>query len=376
MDLRLVLFVVLFVAILMAWAAVWLDRWLHRRRLPFQSDEDHLRQLLDRAPLGLLLLDPQGRYRYANHYARSLLDLSAAPHVLPKDDWVEALNEDRRLARAQQNQGSRYRISNLSDERALRWWVTPWEQWDLALVHDVSAEQRAAQSARFMMSDLSHELRTPIATLLTQLAVLQLPSADETQRTQFIGLMQSELERLSRLVNGVLELGRLETGMALDQRPLDLRQLVEEAVSQMRIEAEIRDIGLTVEGDSRLPQVVGNDDRLRQLLLILLDNALKYTRGGDHVRVTLEHNANTVRCAVCDNGPGIAADAIPKLTRRFYRADIGEQIAGSGLGLALAAEILRRHHSALIVDSNTVPPDTGTCVHFDLVAIRPIGASR
>jgi signal transduction histidine kinase len=158
----------------------------------------------------------------------------------------------------------------------------------------------------------------------------------------------------------------------LERRPLQIFPLVEAVVAQLHSEAQSRGVEVGVEAAANLPAVLGNSDRLKQVLLNLLDNSIKYARAGDRVIVTLSREPDGVGCSVCDNGPGIAAEHLPHVTRRFYRA-VPSGMPGSGLGLALAAEIVRQHGAQLSVEStNEVQPGklegTGTCVRFVLPA--------
>lgn len=226
------------------------------------------------------------------------------------------------------------------------------------------------QAARFLISDLSHELRTPLATLLTHLEVLRLPQIPEETRRQSIHLMQVEARRMARLVHDLLELGRLETSAAIERRPVDLLATVEEAIAQVAPQARARQIALSLQADTPLPLVVGDADRLKQVFLNLLDNAVKYSRPGDRVVVSLQQDParDGIACAVCDNGPGIPAEHLPYITHRFYRV-ASQDVEGSGLGLAVVEEILRRHQSRLEIESRSEGAETGTCARFILPSL-------
>jgi two-component system phosphate regulon sensor histidine kinase PhoR len=223
------------------------------------------------------------------------------------------------------------------------------------------------QSTRFLLSDLSHELRTPLATLLTHLEVLRLPQISEETRQQSVHLMQKEAARMTRLVHNLLELGSLDSGVAIEQRPVNLHAVLDQVLAQVTSQAEEQRIGLSQEVDPAIPLVIGDADRLRQVFLNLLDNAIKYSRPGDRVTVSLNQNASRdgIVCAICDTGPGIPVEHLSKITRRFYRV-ASEEVGGSGLGLALVEEILRRHRSQLEIESRTEGDHTGTCVRFVL----------
>lgn len=178
---------------------------------------------------------------------------------------------------------------------------------------------------------------------------------------------------MGRLVHQLLELGRVEITADIARRPVDLQALAEEAIRQVARPAGEREIALSLEADASLPPVAGDRDRLYQVLLNLLDNAVKYGRPGDRVTVSLRSEGLGVRCAVRDSGPGIPAVHLPHLGRRFYRAGTPE-VDGSGLGLALVAEILRRHGSRLEIESETLGAEAGTTMRFFLPAMSVAGA--
>jgi two-component system phosphate regulon sensor histidine kinase PhoR len=188
--------------------------------------------------------------------------------------------------------------------------------------------------------------------------------------------MQSELSRLSRLVNHSIDLSRLEIRSELELRPVMLLSLVELLIAQLTPQATAKGMTLSLQADDPLPLIYGDKDRLKQLFLNLIENAIKYSRPADWVRVALMASDEGIACSVSDNGPGIPAQHLPHITRRFYRVS-GEQIAGSGLGLALAAEILHRHQSRLEIESCSEAAlldegeETGTCMSFVLPRPAP-----
>ncbi len=240
---------------------------------------------------------------------------------------------------------------------------------------------RLRGSSGRLLNDLSHELRTPLATLLTHAEVLHVPNLTPEARDQSIELVRAEGRRMSRLLNLMLDLGRLDVAGELPLRPVDVGALATEAAEQMREALEGHGLRLIVEIDEALPQVPADADRLRQVLLNLLDNTVKHCRPGDTVQVRVMVDAPAsgsttgIRCAVCDSGPGIPPQHLPHLTERFYRA-APQAVEGSGLGLALVDEILRRHGSQLEIASKTewdgettgVPFPTGSCFSFCLEA--------
>ena len=364
-DLQWLIFGILLLLVAAVSVAVWLAR-RRRRKGSWESlpGTEEVRPVLERAPFGALVLEDVRTCCYANSYACRLLGLASPPCQLPETAWVHLLNEDRVAARLEAGTEGRYRSSvSLPSDQAVRWWVAPWSELDLVFLLDVTAQQRAEQAARFLLSDLSHELRTPLATILTHLQVLHLPDISTEIGQQSLHLLKEEAQRMARLVNDMLELGRLETSAEIERRPVSLLT-VEQATAQIAPQAEEREIAVSLEADAPLPLVVGNADRLKQLFLNLLNNAVTYSRPGDKVMVSLRREREGIACAVSDTGPGIPAEHLPHVTRRFYRAV--PQGGGSGLGLALVKEILRRHQSRLEIESQTEGEETGTCVRFVL----------
>jgi two-component system, OmpR family, phosphate regulon sensor histidine kinase PhoR len=373
--------------------------WARRRRSGGRRDgsgigEPALLDVLDRAPFGLVILEGPA-LQYSNVEARELLHLpQSSDEGLPPTDWSDLLREDLAVVRldavgdvglelptpegrphpeGRLRPTGRFRNVTFASGNTVRWWVVAQATRDFVILFDISAQQRAMQMGRSLVSDLGHELRTPIATLLTHLEILKLDDVGEEVHLQSLQFASQEAQRMARLVNDMLELGRLEMTETLTFRPVSLMKLVEEAVIQMTPSSAARGIGLDVMTKGPLPLVAGNADRLRQVLLNLLDNAVKYAGADARVTVSLETLADGVQCAVSDTGPGIGPEHLPHITRRFYRAS-PDTIEGSGLGLALVAEILRRHHTALEIIS-PVAEGRGTRVQFTLAAAGPAGST-
>lgn len=381
-DLQWLLFGFLLLLVAAVSVAVWLDRRRRKGAWEALPGVEEVRPVLERAPFGWLVLEGVRTCRYANPYACRLLGLASPPCQLPDTAWAHLLNEDRVAARLEAGIEGRYRSSvSLPSDQVVRWWVASWDDpstglrqaqpsgpehcLDLVFLLDVTTQQRAEQAARFLLSDLSHELRTPLATILTHLEVLRLPDIPEDIGRQSLYLLKREAQRMARLVNDMLELGRLETSAEIERRPVSVLTVVEQAIAQIAPQAEGRETVISLEADAPLPLVVGNADRLKQVFLNLLNNAVTYSRPGGRVMVSLQREREGIACAVSDTGPGIPAEHLPHVTRRFYRA-VPQGEGGSGLGLALVKEILRRHQSRLEIESQTEGEETGTCVRFVL----------
>lgn len=223
-------------------------------------------------------------------------------------------------------------------------------------------------ASRGLINDLAHELRTPLAAILAHSEVLNRPETPEDVARQSGRLLREEGRRMARLIHQLLDLGSLETSREISRRPLDLLTVIEEAVAQVSGPANQQGITVSIETPEFPPLILGDSDLLRQVFLNLLDNAVKYCRFGDRVVVRLEPTSAGLLCSVQDNGPGIPARHLPFLSRRFYRA-AAAGVEGNGLGLALVAEVLRRHNSKLEIESGSeaeAAGQSGTCVRFVL----------
>lgn len=356
-DLKLTIFLLIALLAAAAGGAVWLDRARTRRNHAGMED----------APFGVVSFNPAGKVQTANLAAQRLLGARAGSVPSLPEAEADSLLVDLEAA------GGHYRLIAVPPDR----WLRVWRSADgkLALLFDATDPQRAAQASQRLLNDLSHELRTPLATILTHAEVQGLAGLSDVTRAESLGLLKEETQRAIRLVNSMLELGRLETSAELPQRPLDMLPIAELAIQQSMPEATLKGIVLRLEADTPLPTISGNADALLRVLLNLLDNAVKYGRTGDWVALSLRGDPAGLHCMVSDSGPGIAARHLPYLTQRFYRAAPLEQ-AGSGLGLALVQEILRQHGSALQIESETEGSNTGTRVSFVLPARAPAGGAR
>ena len=369
LELRVLLLGLLLATVGAALLTLWLDRRRAGRRAAETFADLALHAVLERAPFGWMVLESAERYVYANEYARRLLDLAAPSGPIPAVEWGFFLDDDRADVRRGRAPEGRYRVLRLPSGRAVRWWLMSGQRWDYLFLLDVTPQYEAEEARTQLFAGLSHELRTPVGAILTHLEILRLPDIPEETKQQSLHLLQAEARRLARMVHLMLELGRLETSPEIDRRPVDLLDLAERAISSLAAQAGERQIRFSLEADSPLPTVWGDADRLMQVFLNLLDNVLKHCRPGDSATVILRRAEGGVLCAIRDTGPGIPAEHLPHITRRFYRA-AKQEVEGSGLGLALVEEILRRHGSRLEISSQT-ERETGTCVQFVLPTVPP-----
>lgn len=206
----------------------------------------------------------------------------------------------------------------------------------------------ALQMQRDFVADVSHELRTPLTTIRGNLALLQRqPPIPQTEQDDVLADLISESERLSRLVTDLLTLAHADAGRKLELGPVALTPLVDDVCRQARLLAPERDITCT--GEDNLTVRV-NEDALKQVLLILLDNAIKHGKGAIHVIVEEHDRQASVR--VQDAGPGLSPEMQQRIFDRFQRGDVSRSTPGFGLGLSIARALSEAQQGAIAVESD------------------------
>lgn len=217
--------------------------------------------------------------------------------------------------------------------------------------------ETAYHAQQRFVSDASHELRAPLTAIQANLELLHRQSTmSETEREEALTEVERESARLARLVADLLMLARADAGTSLHHRPVDLDAVVLEAFRGARHLSQGQQLVL----DSLEPaQVEGDEDRLKQLILILLDNAIKYTPSDGRITLGLRCQNHSVEILVRDTGIGIAPEDLPLVFERFYRADPARNhdLGGTGLGLPIARWIVKQHDGEIMLKSQ---PGQGT----------------
>ena len=229
----------------------------------------------------------------------------------------------------------------------------------LLLLEDLAAAQRQQAFYRNFIQNVSHELKTPLTVIQGHAAKMGDVPDDRESWLASRRIIADEAKRLTQLVDNLLTLARLETpSFSLERAPLNLAALLEEAVLQESDLAEERRLSLSLNLSPGLPRLNGDRARLKQVVLNLLDNAIKYTpaNGSITLAAAVDQTAGggcRVVCSVTDTGEGIPPDDRPYIFDKLYRArrSRGRPVEGSGLGLTIAQEIIRAHGGEIAVQS-------------------------
>lgn len=242
----------------------------------------------------------------------------------------------------------------------------------VAVIRDVTELRELEQAKSDFVSTVSHELRTPLTSIKAYTATLRRKDVDfdEETRQEFLAVVEEEADRLTRLISDLLDVSRIESGrLELKRRDFDLCQLVNIVVDKLRSQAENHCFRF------KAPEGIGpinaDPDKIEQVLLNLLDNAVKYSPAGGDIDIALEVRNRDVELTVTDGGVGIPREHLPHIFDKFHRVDnrATREIYGTGLGLYVCKSIVEAHGGALWAESEN---NRGSVFHFNLpLSYRP-----
>ncbi len=362
------------------------------------AEKTKLETLVSTIADGALLLDSDMRIVLANPAAIKIMGWD---HDLNQNDWKgksilnilpDRLSADLGRSLMQiatgDREGGEFRIMASGDKdsvlaHAFRIWITSVLSSSNAIkgiaitIQDITreVELNAAQS-RFI-SNVSHELRTPLFNIKSFIETLHEygDELSDDQKKEFLGTANSETDRLTRLVNDVLDLSRLESGRQFHFSAIDLSETIEQTVRTYKLNASSKGVELIHEIAPDLDRIWGNYDLILQVLFNLVGNALKFTETGGKVTIRIypwqdqtttqpHRTVNYVRVEVEDTGYGIPAEDCDRIFDRFFRVeDKVHTLEGTGLGLSIVRNIIEKHHSEVHIKSTV---GVGSTFWFDL----------
>ncbi len=233
--------------------------------------------------------------------------------------------------------------------------------------------QDTLRAQRDFVANVSHELKTPLTSIQGFAQALLDGTADDPEsRRQAAQVIQDEAARMHRLVADLLDLARLDAGtLPLRREPIDLHALLRGVQEQLAPQSREAGVALQLEAGPALPTLIGDADRLTQVFVNLVDNALQHTPAGGEVTLRAAAHGSQVWVSVADTGPGIPPEDLPRIFERFYRVDKsrrGDRRPHAGLGLSIAAEIVRAHGGTIQAQSS---PGQGSVFVVKLPTVQP-----
>jgi PAS domain S-box-containing protein len=336
---------------------------------------------------GLILGDLRGSVIYANKRVGELADLStkslAGMHVdqilariiaktsersSQQNDVQKILNEkEEQTVEISQNYADgttylRLEVFNVNDEEGV-----PIGRG--IFFHDITADRELDRMRSSLVSTVSHELRTPLAAIKGYASTMLADDVewDRASQHEFLTIISDESDRLTNLVNNLLDLSRIEAGsLRLSREKCDIKEMVNEAAKQARLTPGNR---FDVHVEAKLPKLYADPPRLESILRNLIENAVKY--GGENATVRVEAcvQGNDFLFRVIDDGPGIPEKERPHIFESFYRVDdsLARLTSGAGLGLAICQGLVRAHGGRIWVE----PQAVGACIAFTIPAKQP-----
>ncbi len=325
--------------------------------------------ILDAMPDPALMLNAHGRVLYMNQGAREILGPNPLHQPLSSfvrdPDFLDALNKAPRF----KDPLEVYYTERVPVERRMHVTIARfkgarnnvWVPTILVTFRDLTEQGRLDQMRSDFIANVSHELRTPLASVQGFIDTIQGAAKDDPKaQANFLGIIRGQVERMTRLINDLLSLSKVEMEAHISPRDrVDLNEIVGYVVKTLEPLADGRDISLSITSHLEVADVRGNRDELIQLFQNLVQNAIKYGDNKGNVDVFLdrvlekEGLAPVISVAVKDDGAGISAEHLPRLTERFYRVNVqsSREKGGTGLGLAIVKHIITRHKGELKITS-------------------------
>ncbi|PIU42294.1 MAG: hypothetical protein COS99_01020 [Candidatus Omnitrophica bacterium CG07_land_8_20_14_0_80_42_15] len=327
-----------------------------------QEEHNKINAVIQSAAEGIVVVDENEKIALINPQTRQILGLSAN-HRIPQafmDFIINPLKNDL----IKQNKEFLFKELDLAVPLKISLrvgiaWMRDYRREKrgvVALFQDVSKEKEAERLKNELISTVSHELRTPLTTMKTFVSIVSDGIAGPVtgDQKEYLNIIMSNMNRLGRMINDLLDISKLEAGrMELKKRLVDLALLIKDQLASFMPEAENKKITLSSGLPEKLPQLYIDPDRIAQVLMNLIGNALKFTPEGGSVKIQAQELDDSIQVQVVDTGVGIAKENFSKLFDRFQQIDRkpGPGAKGTGLGLAISKSIVDLHKGKIWVES-------------------------
>ncbi len=361
-----------------------LGRALHE----LEVERERFAAVLGRSADGVIAIDGDGIVRYANAAARRLLGIAATAAFEPpaEHSFVAVVRDHELAALLERCRGEQAQVTGIvrlgARGRDVEAIVLPlhgaggWRY--LGLLHDLTEIRRSEGQRRDLVSNLSHELRTPLASIKAVVQVLAeggFHTDDEEAARELLGGVDHEVDRLTQLVDEMLELSRIESGQLPFQfEAVDAGQICADAVRRLAAQAERAGVTLRWRAEAELPALRADPERLLRAVINLVHNAIKFTPAGGSVTVEARRHDGMGEIAVRDTGAGIPQAEQERIFERFYKVDRARSSTGTGLGLAIVKHTAQAHGGRVEVESS---PGAGATFRLRIpFAGDPLGQGR
>ena len=334
---------------------------------------EEFEQITENMSEGLVLLDRKGVILSINPAARTIFHASSA--CVGQDFLVVDRDHEINLAIQTALEGGHSEVRAVRNDREYQFDISQITADGAAagtvlLAFDVTEQAAAERSRREFTANVSHELKTPLQSIMGSAELLENGLVKQEDLPQFVGVIRTEAARLVALVEDIIHLSQLDEGIAPAKEEVNLLELADSAASALREQAEKRHISLSVTGESA--KISGVRGFLYEMLYNLIDNAIKYNIDGGKVEVAVSAGDTAITVSVKDTGIGIPPEYQARVFERFFRVDKSRSKAsgGTGLGLSIVKHIAQYHHAEIRLQSGIGRSGTNIEVLFGLRKMR------
>jgi signal transduction histidine kinase len=237
----------------------------------------------------------------------------------------------------------------------------------VSIFRDITHEVEVDRLKSEFVATVSHELRTPMTAIKGYVDILMMGAAGALNENQihFLNVVRNNIDRLNTLVSDLLDISRIEAGrVTLNPQAVDLHEIAEDIIADVlrRSQSDDKPMALSLDAPKKLPPVIGDGERVRQILGNLVDNAYNYTPNNGTIRVNIHQENGEVQVDVQDNGVGIASEDQARIFERFFRGEHPLVLAtpGTGLGLPIVRQLVEMHNGRIWMSSTGVPGEGST----------------
>ncbi|MBP2019470.1 two-component system sensor histidine kinase VicK [Symbiobacterium terraclitae] len=353
-----------------------MSRRLKETMSEIQDEKSQAEAILTHMADGLMALNGSGRIIRLNPAAERMFQVQEAQAIgCRPEELAEGSGLEEALLEAWGHSSALSRQVRLTD-RVLQAYITPLKgesqqtAGTVIVFHDITELEKVEAMRREFVANVSHELKTPLTTVKSYVETLLDGAAEDPEvRTRFLRVVDAETERMARLVRDLLRLTHMDEGTSRwTLRPHDLGALVAEVTARLRVQAEQKQLTVECEVAPGTPEAVCDYDKIQQVVVNLLANAIEFTPNGGQIRITVEPAPGEVRVTIRDTGIGIPPEDLPRIFERFYRVDKARSrtMGGTGLGLSIAKQIVELSGGRIGIESEV---GRGTAVTFTLPAV-------
>ena len=326
-----------------------------------QSEKDKSETILLYMTDGVLAFNMKGALIHINPAAKELLNIDSSEGITFDSLFKDTDISIEQILYLPHFKSAERRLTTKTNELNVHF--APFKINDkssglIVVIQDITEQERLDKSRREFIANVSHELRTPLTTVKSYTETLvdstRENNMDADMFATFLKIINGETDRMTRLVKDLLLLSKLDCGLKdMPKEHFDLSDMIKNLTSRLSFSAAEKKQNLVYEPTNALPLYYGNPDRIEQVLINIVTNAIKYTPQGGSVRITTIHMYNSISVKVKDTGIGIPEKDLEHIFERFYRVDKARsrEMGGTGLGLAIAKEIVEAHDGTIEIKS-------------------------